>query len=123
MAPQQVRLLLADEVFLTGTAANITPVAEIDRRRIGDGEIGEVTGKLQQAEQLAGQQLLQEMSPKVQDVLRELIANASDACDKLRFAVIQDASLIYLLLVLALIPIITVIGWFGASMTFPVEKE
>ena len=36
---------------------------------------------------------------------------------------IQDASLIYLLLVLALIPIITVIGWFGASMTFPVEKH
>jgi hypothetical protein len=36
---------------------------------------------------------------------------------------IQGASLIYLLLVLALIPIITVIGWFGASMTFPVEKH
>lgn len=34
---------------------------------------------------------------------------------------IQGASILYLLLVLALIPIITVIGWFGASMTFPVE--
>ena len=37
-------------------------------------DLEHVTGKLQQAEQLAGQQLLQEMSPKVQEVLRELIA-------------------------------------------------
>lgn len=37
-------------------------------------DLEHVTGKLQQAEQLAGQTLLQEMSPKVQDVLRELIA-------------------------------------------------
>ncbi|MGD8991546.1 MAG: cytochrome b5 domain-containing protein [Desulfobacterales bacterium] len=36
---------------------------------------------------------------------------------------IQGASILYLLLVLALIPMITVIGWFGASMTFPVEKH
>jgi hypothetical protein len=36
---------------------------------------------------------------------------------------IQGAGIIYLLLVLALIPMITVIGWFGASMTFPVEKH
>jgi predicted heme/steroid binding protein/uncharacterized membrane protein len=36
---------------------------------------------------------------------------------------IQGASILYLLLVLALIPIITVVGWFGASMTFPVEKH
>jgi len=41
-------LYTADECFLTGTAANITPVAEIDRRTVGNGEIGEVTGKLQQ---------------------------------------------------------------------------
>ncbi len=33
---------------------------------------------------------------------------------------IQGASILYLLLVLAMIPMITVIGWFGASMTFPV---
>ena len=32
-------------------------------------------------------------------------------------------SVIFVLLVLALVPMITVIGWFGASMTFPVEKE
>ena len=40
-------LYTADECFLTGTAAHITPVAEIDRRKIADGEIGEITGKLQ----------------------------------------------------------------------------
>lgn len=36
-------------------------------------DLEHVTGKLQQAEQQAGQSLLQEMSPKVQQVLRELI--------------------------------------------------
>ena len=36
---------------------------------------------------------------------------------------IQGVNILYLLLVLALIPIITIIGWFGASMTFPVEKS
>lgn len=41
-------LYTAEECFLTGTAAHVTPVAEIDRRKIGDGEIGEVTGKLKQ---------------------------------------------------------------------------
>jgi len=40
-------LYTAKECFLTGTAANITPVAEIDRRKLGNGEIGEITGKLQ----------------------------------------------------------------------------
>ncbi len=38
-------------------------------------DLEHVTGKLQQAEQLAGQSLLQEMSPKVQQVLRELITS------------------------------------------------
>jgi predicted heme/steroid binding protein/uncharacterized membrane protein len=36
--------------------------------------------------------------------------------------IMQGASIVYLLLVLSLIPMITIIGWFGASMTFPVEK-
>jgi branched-chain amino acid aminotransferase len=43
----RIELYGADECFLTGTAANITPVAEIDGRKIGDSGIGEVTGKLQ----------------------------------------------------------------------------
>ena len=40
-------LYLADEVFLTGTAANLTAITGIDNRMVGDGEIGEVTRKLQ----------------------------------------------------------------------------
>ncbi len=42
-------LYLADEVFFTGTAAELTPVREIDDRRIGAGECGPVTRKLQDA--------------------------------------------------------------------------
>jgi len=38
------------------------------------GDLEHVTGKLQQAEQSAGQTILQEMSPRVQEVLRDLIA-------------------------------------------------
>ncbi|MDE2439384.1 MAG: branched-chain amino acid transaminase [Betaproteobacteria bacterium] len=38
----------ADEVFLTGTAAEITPVIEVDRRRIGQGKPGAVTRLLQE---------------------------------------------------------------------------
>jgi branched-chain amino acid aminotransferase len=38
---------VADEVFMTGTAAEITPVREIDDRRIGSGEPGPVTRRLQ----------------------------------------------------------------------------
>ncbi len=40
-------LYTARECFLTGTAAHLTPVGEIDHRKVGDGEVGEVTGKLQ----------------------------------------------------------------------------
>jgi len=32
-------------------------------------------------------------------------------------------SLLYFCLILSLIPIVTVIGWFGATLTFPVEKK
>jgi branched-chain amino acid aminotransferase len=45
---ERSELYAADECFLTGTAANITPVAEIDRRRIGNGEVGKVTGILRE---------------------------------------------------------------------------
>ncbi len=40
-------LYMAEECFLTGTAAHITPIAEVDHRKIGNGEIGEITRKLQ----------------------------------------------------------------------------
>ena len=39
-------LFLADEVFFTGTAAEIVPVKEINKRRIGDGKPGPVTRRL-----------------------------------------------------------------------------
>jgi branched-chain amino acid aminotransferase len=44
---ERSELFAASECFLTGTAANITPVAEIDRRKVGDGKIGDITNKLQ----------------------------------------------------------------------------
>lgn len=43
----RVELYNAQEVFLTGTAAHLTPVAEIDRRKIAGGGVGPVTQKLQ----------------------------------------------------------------------------
>jgi branched-chain amino acid aminotransferase len=42
-------LYSADEVFLTGTAAEITPVRSVDRKRIGDGTPGPVTRTLREA--------------------------------------------------------------------------
>jgi branched-chain amino acid aminotransferase len=42
-------LYIADEVFLTGTAAEITPVREIDHRKVGRGEVGPVTRRLQES--------------------------------------------------------------------------
>lgn len=41
-------LYLADEIFLTGTAAEITPVHEVDDRTIGSGKPGPVTQKIQE---------------------------------------------------------------------------
>ncbi len=42
-------LYTADELFLTGTAAEVTPVREVDRRTIGDGTRGPTTKRLQTA--------------------------------------------------------------------------
>ncbi len=42
-------LYIADEVFMVGTAAEITPVREIDDRKIGIGSRGPVTEKIQNA--------------------------------------------------------------------------
>lgn len=41
-------LYIADEVFLTGSAAEITPVRSVDRISVGDGHRGPVTERLQQ---------------------------------------------------------------------------
>jgi branched-chain amino acid aminotransferase len=40
-------MYIADEVFVTGTAAELTPVREIDNRRIGTGKPGPITTALQ----------------------------------------------------------------------------
>ena len=38
---------IADEAFFTGTAAEVTPIRELDNRPIGNGESGPITKKLQ----------------------------------------------------------------------------
>ena len=40
-------LYIADELFMTGTAAHVTPVTEVDRVPVGDGQPGVVSRKLQ----------------------------------------------------------------------------
>jgi len=40
-------LYTADECFMTGTAAHVTPVTEIDHRNVGNGQIGEISRRLQ----------------------------------------------------------------------------
>ncbi len=39
-------MYIAQEAFYTGTAANVAPIAEIDHRPVGNGEIGPITRKL-----------------------------------------------------------------------------
>ena len=50
-------LYVADEVFMTGTAAEITPVREVDRRTVGNGAMGPLTAQVQKlyAEGVRGQ--------------------------------------------------------------------
>ena len=46
---QRTELYTADEVFLCGTGAQVSPVVEIDKRPIGGGGVGPLTLALQQA--------------------------------------------------------------------------
>jgi branched-chain amino acid aminotransferase len=41
-------IYLADEAFFTGTAAEVTPIRELDDRRVGDGTPGPTTLRLQE---------------------------------------------------------------------------
>lgn len=41
------RLYLADEVFFTGTAAEVTPIRSIDHRLVGEGKRGPICEKIQ----------------------------------------------------------------------------
>ena len=36
-------LYIADEVFFSGTAAEVSPIRSIDRIKVGDGKVGEIT--------------------------------------------------------------------------------
>jgi branched-chain amino acid aminotransferase len=40
-------LYYADELFFTGTAAEVTPIREVDRRPVGEGKPGPVTQRAQ----------------------------------------------------------------------------
>ncbi|MBO8141065.1 MAG: branched-chain amino acid transaminase [Firmicutes bacterium] len=44
----RTELYLADEAFFVGTGAQVSPIAEIDRRLIGDGKPGPITRQLQE---------------------------------------------------------------------------
>lgn len=41
-------LYVADEIFLTGTASEVTPVREVDQRAVGTGKPGPISARLQQ---------------------------------------------------------------------------
>jgi branched-chain amino acid aminotransferase len=41
-------LYIADEIFMTGTAAEVTPVRSVDRIQVGNGSRGEITRDLQE---------------------------------------------------------------------------
>ncbi|HLT58130.1 MAG TPA: branched-chain amino acid transaminase [Limnochordales bacterium] len=43
----RTELYVADEAFFVGTGAQVSPIAEIDRRPVGDGGIGPITRQLQ----------------------------------------------------------------------------
>ena len=46
---QRYDVYTADECFLTGTAAEVVPVTQIDGRQIGNGKVGSITQKLHDA--------------------------------------------------------------------------
>ena len=47
MIPREM-LYIADEVFFTGTAAEITPLRSVDRIKVGKGTRGPITRRLQE---------------------------------------------------------------------------
>jgi len=42
-------LYIADELFFTGTAAELTPIRSVDRIQVGEGKRGPITERLQSA--------------------------------------------------------------------------
>ena len=41
------KMYTADEMFMVGTAAHVTPIVEVDHRAVGDGVAGPITKQLQ----------------------------------------------------------------------------
>lgn len=44
----RTEIYICDEIFLTGSAAQVTAVTMVDHRKVGDGEMGPITGQLRQ---------------------------------------------------------------------------
>ena len=42
----RTELYIADEIFVTGTAAEITPIISVDNHKVGNGTVGEFTRKI-----------------------------------------------------------------------------
>lgn len=46
-AVSRTELYYADEMFMTGTGAQVAPVTSVDRRKVGNGEVGPISSHLQ----------------------------------------------------------------------------
>jgi branched-chain amino acid aminotransferase len=44
----RTELFICDELFMTGSAAQIVAITKVDYRQVGKGEMGPVTGKLRE---------------------------------------------------------------------------
>jgi hypothetical protein len=47
-ALQRAALYVSDELFFTGTAAEVTPIRSVDKIQIGEGRRGDITARIQQ---------------------------------------------------------------------------
>src|SRR3546814_3152140 len=65
-------LYIADEAFFSGTASEVTPIREIDRRIIGKGTRGPLTEKLQKAffDVVNGKNRSEEHTSELQSLMR-----------------------------------------------------
>ena len=70
-------LYIADELFMTGTAAHVTPVTEVDRVPIGNGQAGPISSEIQKTyfEMITGQ------LPQYSDWISPVYETASVAGD------------------------------------------
>ncbi len=74
----RTELYTADEIFLTGTGAQIAPVVEVDHRPIGTGEIGKVGSSLQRLYREVTHGLREKYSPWLTPIYPARAASASN---------------------------------------------